>query len=191
MLLQGGNPMMPRMLDTWVRGVRGRRTRRFTPAFEDRTVITRLVVADERAAVFLDASSLSSPLELRATLLNDNAGLKDRDLETDRSGRGSGVGGRRHGVGGERSTRRHLLELFARHVATQVDEARKRREFDKLVLVAGPRLLGLLREGLPVPSRALVVAEIDKELAHHDMQAIRNAVPRAAFATGVTARRGE
>lgn len=150
---------------------------------EEHTVITRVVVADERGAVFLDATGLNAPLQVRSTLLNDNAGLKNRDLESDKAGRGNDSSGRgRHGVDGERSTRRHLLELFARQVATQVDEARKRNEFNKLVLVAGPRLLGLLREGLPVPSRALVVAEIDKDLAYQDLDAIRAAVPMAAFA---------
>ncbi|HKE96908.1 MAG TPA: host attachment protein [Povalibacter sp.] len=145
-------------------------------------MITRVVVADERGASFLDASGLRTPFELRTTLLNDNAGLKDQDLETDRAGRGSNTVGRGgHGMDGERSTRRHLLELFAHHVATQIDEARKRNEFEKLVIVAGPRMLGLIREGLSVPCRALVVAEVDKDLSHLDMQAIRDAVPREAF----------
>ncbi|HEY5806941.1 MAG TPA: host attachment protein [Povalibacter sp.] len=145
-------------------------------------MVTRIVVADERRATFIDSSALNAPLELRTTLLNDNAGLKDQDLETDRAGRGASAGGSRHGMDGERSTRRHLRELFARQVAGQIDEARKRNEFEKLVIIAGPRMLGLIRDGLTVPSRTLVVAEVDKDLSHQDEQAIRAAIPMAAFA---------
>lgn len=144
-------------------------------------MVMRIVVAGERSASFIDAYALNAPYELRTTVLNDNAGLKDQDLETDRAGRGSNAGGMRHGMDGERSTRRHLVESFARNVAMQIDEGRKRNEFEKLVIIAGPRMLGLIRDGLPVPCRALVVAEVDKDLAHHDLQAIRSAVPRSAF----------
>jgi protein required for attachment to host cells len=42
-------------------------------------------------------------------------------------------------------------------------------------------MLGLLREALPAPCRALVAAEIVKDLVHHDAESIRDAVPRAAF----------
>lgn len=145
-------------------------------------MITRIVVADEREASFLDAKGLRSPLALRSTLVNESAGLKDRDLEADCAGRGTNSGGRgRHGLEGERSTRRHLLESFAKEVATQADQARKRNEFDKLVIVAGPRMLGLIRESLSAPCRALIAAEVDKDLTHEDLSAVRDAVPRAAF----------
>src|SRR5215510_9697499 len=122
-------------------------------------MVMRIVVADERSASFIDTYALNAPYELRATVLNDNAGLKDRDLETDRAGRGSNAGGIRHGMDGERSTHRHLVESFARNVAMHIDESRKRHEFEQLVLIAGPRMLGLIRNGLPVPCKAMVVAE--------------------------------
>ena len=145
-------------------------------------MITRVVVADERGVSFLDADGPRQPLQLRTTVANEAAGLRDRDLETDRAGRGSNSGGwGRHGLDGERSTRRHLLETFARNVASLIDDARKRSEFHKLVIVAGPRMLGLIRDGLSVPCRSLVVAEVGKDLSHQDVAAIRDAVPHAAF----------
>lgn len=142
----------------------------------------RIVVADEREASFFDAANAQAALQARGALVNDAAGLKDRDLETDRPGRGFGGGdGHRHALDGERSSERHEMLQFAREVARAVDEARVRQEFDRLVLVAGPRMLGLLREALPATCRSVVAAEVAKDLLHHDVSAIREAVPRAAF----------
>ncbi len=82
---------------------------------------------------------------------------------------------------GERSTERHEIEQFAREVARTLDEARVRREFERLVIVAGPKMLGLIRESLPATCRSVVAAEVVKDLVHHEREAIRGVVPREAF----------
>jgi protein required for attachment to host cells len=56
-----------------------------------------------------------------------------------------------------------------------------RREFERLVIVAGPKMLGLIRESLPPTCRSVVAAEVVKDLVHHESDAIREAVPREAF----------
>jgi protein required for attachment to host cells len=71
--------------------------------------------------------------------------------------------------------------LFAKAVARTLDGARARNEFERLVLIAAPRMLGLLREALPAPCRSVVAAEIAKDLVRQDVEAIREAVPRQAF----------
>jgi protein required for attachment to host cells len=141
----------------------------------------RVVVADERNANFFDLAQLNAPAEARGSIHNDSA-RPDRELETDRPGRRfGGVDGNRHGVDGERSTERHESEQFAKAVARTLDGARTRQEFDRLVLIAAPRMLGLLRDALPQPCRSIVAAEVAKELINHDIDAIREAVPREVF----------
>lgn len=141
----------------------------------------RVVVADERAASFFDFAKLHARAEERGSLHNDSA-RPDRELETDRPGRRfGGTDGNRHAVDGERSTERHESELFAKAVARTLDGARTRQEFDRLVLIAAPRMLGLLRNALPEPCRSVIAAEIAKDLVNHDIEAIRAAVPREAF----------
>lgn len=141
----------------------------------------RVVVADERDANFFDIAKLRAPPEARGSLHND-AARPDRELETDRPGRRfGGTDGNRHAVDGERSTERHESEQFAKAVARTLDAARTRQEFDRLVLIAAPRMLGLLRDALPEPCRSVVAAEIAKDLVNHDIEAIREAVPREAF----------
>src|SRR5688500_19432064 len=141
----------------------------------------RMVVADEREANFFDVEKAQSPPQLRGSLRNE-AARPDRELETDKPGRRfGGTHGNRHAVDGERSTERHEMEQFAKEVARTLDGARTRHEFDRLVLIAEPRMLGLLRDALPAACRSVVAAEIAKNLVQHDIEQIRDAVPRDAF----------
>lgn len=152
----------------------------------------RIVVADEREANFFDALTPKAPLTARGSLQNDKAGLKDSDLETDRPGRrfggasGNSQGGgpvpsHHHGVTGEKSTKRHELTLFAKAVAQKIDAGRARNEFDKLVLVAGPKMLGLLRQSLPSQSQSLLASEVPKDIVRHGEDVILKAVPTDVF----------
>lgn len=144
-------------------------------------ITVRVVVADERDATFFDLTKPQAPLEARGSLHNDSA-RPDRELETDRPGRRfGGTHGNRHAVDGERSTQRHETELFAKQVCQALDGARTRHEFDRLVLIAGPRMLGLLREALPPPCQAVVAAEVAKGFSLDQIDSIRDAVPRDAF----------
>ena len=144
-------------------------------------ITVRVVVADERDATFFDLTQPQAPLEARGSLHNDSA-RPDRELETDRPGRRfGGTHGNRHAVDGERSTQRHETELFAKQVCQALDVARTRHEFDRLVIIAGPRMLGMLREALPAPCQAVVAAEVAKDFSLDQVDSIRDAVPRDAF----------
>jgi protein required for attachment to host cells len=153
----------------------------------------RIVVADERKALFFD-SSRPSDMTPRGTVENPTAGLKDTDLESDRPGRRFGGGptgnngsgthqSHHHGVDGERSTVRHELAMFAKQVGQHIDADRASHKFDRLVLVAPPKMLGLLRQSLPTQSQSLLAAEIPKDLAQHAPAAIMNAIPKDTFWT--------
>jgi len=152
----------------------------------------RVVVADERQAHFFDAVKYGAPLALRHSLENPTGGKRDSDLETDRAGRrfggtggaryGAGVqAGHLHGVDGERSTERHELTQFAKEVAQRIHNDRVKHEFDRLIIIAGPRMLGLLRQALPDTCRSVIVSEISKDLAQHDPDEIKYVLPREAF----------
>ncbi len=144
-------------------------------------ITVRVVVADERDATFFDLTKPQAPLEARGSLHNDSA-RPDRELETDRPGRRfGGTHGNRHAVDGERSTQRHETELFAKQVCQALDGARTRHEFDRLVIIAAPRMLGMLREALPAPCQAVVAAEVAKAFSLDQIDSIRNAVPRDVF----------
>jgi protein required for attachment to host cells len=148
----------------------------------------RVVVADERRATFFDVSRLSDGLREVGVVENPAGRLKDTDLETDRPGRrfggapGAGQAqSHHHGVNGERSTLLHELTLFAKEVGRRIDADRNGRKFDKLVIIAAPKVLGLLRQSLPAPVQPLIAAEVPKDLVNRGPEAILNAIPRDAF----------
>lgn len=142
----------------------------------------RIVVADERLANFFDASTPKAPMTDRGSLHNETGGVRDIELESDRPGRRfGGTSGHHHGVDGERSTGQHQLTLFAKDVAQRIDGDRMKHQFDKLVLVAPPKMLGLLRQSLSNPSQNLLAAEIPKDLLQQGPEVILNAVPTETF----------
>lgn len=154
----------------------------------------RIVVADERRASFFDAVTPRSPLTERGSLHNQRSGKRDIDLETDRPGRrsggtsgaghgGGGVEGHHHGITGEKSTVQHELTLFAKEVVRRIETGRARNEFDRLVLVAGPKMLGLLRQSLSTPTQSMLAGEIPKDLLRQGPAVILKAVPIEAFET--------
>ncbi len=152
----------------------------------------RVVVADERRATFFDVTRPDTGLHEAGSVENPAGRLRDTDLETDRAGRRYGgaqgvshgqgpMQGHHHGVDGERSTVLHDLTLFAKEVGRRIDADRCGHKFDKLVIVAPPKMLGLLRQSIPTTVQSMVAGEISKDLANHGPQAILNAIPRDAF----------
>jgi protein required for attachment to host cells len=152
----------------------------------------RVVVADERRATFFDVTRPGNGLHEAGSVENPSGRLKDTDLETDRAGRrhggaqsvGNGQGpthGHHHGVDGERSTVMHDLTLFAKEVGRRIEADRIGHKFDKLVIVAAPKMLGLLRQSIPAPVQSMLAGEVPKDLINQGPQAILNAIPRDAF----------
>lgn len=151
----------------------------------------RVVCADERQASFFDAVTPRAPLTERGSLVNEKGGKRDIELETDRPGRraggswaGNGGGeGHHHGVTGEKSTVQHELTLFAKEVARRIEMDRARNEFNRLVLVAGPKMLGLLRQSLSSPTQSMLAGEVPKDILRQGHDVILKAVPIEAFET--------
>lgn len=127
----------------------------------------RILVADQAEAIFYDAPSLDAPPTEVARISDPLARLHDRDFATERPGRTrESYGTARHAIQREHTPRREEAARFARRIARRLDDARRRDEFDSLVVVASPRFLGLVRDWLTKPTRARVVREIHKDLVH-------------------------
>lgn len=151
----------------------------------------RLVVADQSEARFYELRSLDS-VELVGRLADPTAHLHDRDLVSDRPGRKFDhaplTAGRRgatghHATGGEHSARKHEAESFARRIAAELELARRRGEFEGLIVMSGPAFLGLLREALNEPTQAAVIAEVVKDLVHQGTGAILAHLPQLPAAS--------
>ncbi len=150
----------------------------------------RIVVANQAEAAFYDLESRTGEPKFATRLTDPLAHLHDRDLKSDRPGRFSDhallAPGRRgatahHGTGGERRPRKHEAELFARQVAEQIERARHNGEFDRLVVMAAPAFLGLLRKVLPDSLRPHLAAEVGKDLVNEPPAKMRAHIPPDVF----------
>lgn len=150
----------------------------------------RIVVADQSEAKFYDAEHRESSLRAAGGLTDPQAHLHDRDFKSDRPGRvfdhAPDRAGRRgatahHGTGGERRPRKHEAELFARRIAEQIQSSYRQNEFDRLILMAAPGFLGVLRQALPDSIRQTVIGEVGKDLVHEATAAVEAHMPADAF----------
>lgn len=150
----------------------------------------RIVVADQSEADFYELEQRGAAPQLVQRLEDPDAHLHDRDLKSDRPGRvfdhAPTSGGRRgsvahHSTGGERNPRKVEARRFARRIAHALDEARQRNRYDRLVVMAPPAFLGLLREEMPAALQAVVTAEVDKDLVHEPPEALSAYLPPGTF----------
>jgi len=151
----------------------------------------RIVVADQSEADFYELEQRDMPPQFVQRLEDADAHLHDRDLKSDRPGRvfdhAPGPGGRRgavahHSTGGERSPRKVEAKRFARRIARVLDEGQRQNRYDRLIVMAPPEFLGLLREEMPAAVRATVTAEIGKDLVHEPPAALSAYLPPGTFA---------
>ena len=152
----------------------------------------RIVVADQAEAHFYDVEPPDPTLVPAGRLSEADARLHDRDLVSDRPGRvfdhAPPAVGRRgavahHGTGGEgeRRPHRHVATRFARRIAQALALEQRQGRIDRIVLMAEPRFLGLIRRALPPGLEASVAAEVPKDLVHQGEDVVRAHLPAQAL----------
>jgi protein required for attachment to host cells len=128
-------------------------------------MLTWVVIAHRSGARVLEHKG--HKLRLVAELSNIAGRKKDRDINSDRPGRAQdrhGPGG--HAMGAEGSAHDHVALNFAREICALLGAGRNDQRFGRLVLVAEPRFLGMLRGELDHVTGAMVSATLSKDLAH-------------------------
>ena len=152
----------------------------------------RIVIADQAEARFYDAEGFGRRFAGSGSLRNPAGRLHERELGTDRPARvfeRAAIPGRRRGAsarhasGGEQVQRRHSVALFARRIGAELERSSRARPFDALVLVAGPRFLGLLRRSLPATVREKVIATVPKDIVHQEAEDLLKYLPRNLFSS--------
>lgn len=141
----------------------------------------RIVVADQAEAIFYDTASLRAQPREVAHITDPAAHLHDRDLVSDRPGRSfDRFGGQRHAIERENGPRQQEAVRFARRILRRLDAARRKGEYDELIVVAGPPFLGVMRREMSRPTRERVVHEIRKDLVHSPVESLRRHLPASA-----------
>lgn len=126
---------------------------------------TWIVAADASRARILQVADRERLVEVE-DLVNPEGRLHNREINTDAKGRFEGPdrpGG--HSSDDEERTVDHYNELFAKRVADYLDKARTDRRYERLVVVAAPKMLGQLRQELDKEVEKLLLDEVPKDLS--------------------------
>lgn len=124
-----------------------------------------IVIADGARARFYAADDINASWRLLRTLAHAESREKNVELTPTEPGRAlKSKGGVRHSSFQPRTEPHEVEERrFAQEVAAALAHADRAREYDKLVLVAPPRFLGLLREELPDRAARRAEASLDRD----------------------------
>ena len=133
-----------------------------------------IVVADSARARIFTADSARSPLNEIETMAHPEGRLHEQDMVSDMPGKGAGKGG-----GGDHAFQEKIEPkeqetiVFAKRVADYLDDARKANKLSQLIIAAAPAFLGELRNHLSSETSEKIVFELDKNIAQHSAEDIR------------------
>lgn len=142
---------------------------------------TWIVTADEARARIFSQSGAGQPLQEIEDMVDAEGRMQAADINTDRldpTAAGKSV----HGTGGAlpgklyqpaQTPEAHEAEKFARDLARVLLKARQEGRYDKLVLAAAPKFLGVLRQQLDPQLAALLTRQIDKDYTHSSAHQLR------------------
>ena len=129
---------------------------------------TWILVAHEAGARLFENRGPGKGLELLEEVEHAAGRERDREIVSDRPGRSfrkNSGDPRRAAMSRSEGPHDRAVASFARELAHNLQHERTQNRFERLVLVAPPRFLGLLRSSLDTPTAHLVVGSLAKDLA--------------------------
>jgi protein required for attachment to host cells len=137
-----------------------------------------VVVASNAGATIYRAENRADPLEGFESLDNSDYRLREQDMGSDRPGRSfDSAGEGRHAMSPQTDAKEQVAILFAKRLAARIEAGRLSGEFDLLVLVAAPKMLGRLRREISESTLPLLQHEIAQNLFHMSPAQIRDHLP--------------
>ena len=132
---------------------------------------TWILVAHDAGARVYENRGPGKGLRLLETVDYPLGRQRDRDIDADRPGRSfqrNAGDVRRSAMSRSEGPHERAVSDFARALAGQLQHARTSGQYDRLVLVAPPKFLGLMRSSLDAPTARCVVGSLAKDLAASD-----------------------
>jgi len=159
-----------------------------TQTRRNRSALTRgtwVLVADgEKALLLENIGDADIPLlEVRRERHGDNPPTHEQG--TDRPGRRSDGPGAQRSAMEETDWHRLEKERFAAELAAMLYRRAHADRFDRLIVVAPPRVLGALRKDIHKEVAARVVAEVALDLTNHPVDEIAARVSAATLPEGL------
>jgi len=127
---------------------------------------TWIVLADAATARVYEPQADRRDFRLVAELTHPQGRAKESELGRDKPGRVKQSAGSRSAMEPTTPRKEVEMEKFARQIAKTLDDALARKAFDRIVLVAPPAFVGILRETLPERVQARIAATVEKDYLH-------------------------
>ena len=139
--------------------------------------IWALVMDANTARIVIDVTSPSQSAPDPGEILMETTHQRVQDIMADKPGRSfQSVGSARSSMEYRSDPKREAEHRFATDVVQALTASYRAGLFEKLVVVAGPEMLGILRETLPAELQNCLTAEIPKQLTGIAKQDLRSAI---------------
>lgn len=138
---------------------------------------TWVVVADRSRARFFLLRSRIEPMQEFEGMVHEEGRMTGRDELSDRQGGITGGHGEGdHTFEAPTDLKQHEAEVFARQIEAKLEYGRVNHLYQKLILIAPPFFLGVLRQILNDHIQELISTSLDKNLVDEDEKQIREHV---------------
>ncbi len=146
---------------------------------------TWILIADASQARIFASGLREAPWTLVKELDNPQGRLASHEIHPSsppgRMQESKDLGARRSSMEPHTTPKEAAGERFAHELAELIEAARNHVQFERLVLVAPPHFLGVLRGLLSGPSAARVTAAVDKDLVAFSAAEVRERLLDVAF----------
>jgi len=139
-----------------------------------------ILVANQAEAQIYSSEQMPRHLMLVDTLVNETGTAHSRDLISDAPGRAfDRFGSARHAMEPNVGVKQEQRRRFVKEMVERLEKAHSKGDFDQLVLLAAPAVLGVIRKTLPTDLVKSVVKEIPKDVIGQGVDKIQLQLERA------------
>ena len=139
-----------------------------------------ILVANQAEAQIYSSDRMPGNLMLVGGLVNKEGTAHPRDLVSDAPGRAfDSIGLGRHAMEPNTGIKQEQRKRFVKEIVERLQSAYSKGVFDKLVLLAAPAVLGVVRKTLTADLEKVVIKEIPKDVIGQDLEKIKSQLVRA------------
>jgi len=139
-----------------------------------------ILVANQAEAQIYSSDRLPGSLSLVEVLANKEGTAHPRELVSDAPGRAfDSHGSGRHAMEPNTGVKEEQRRKFVKRMVDRLQLARVKGDFDQLVLLAAPAVLGVIRKTLTPDLEKTVIKEISKDLIGQGVDKVQSQLVRA------------
>jgi len=139
-----------------------------------------VLVANQAEAQVYSAIRLPGSLTLQHILKHEAGAAHARDLTSDAPGRvHDRMGSARHSMEPETGVKEEERRRFVKEIVERLKTAHQNNEFEQLVLLAAPAVLGVIRKTVAGNLAKTIIKEIPKDVIGQDLDKIQAQLKRS------------